>query len=100
MGRLSIFGIPCLLFVLLVCSCNSKSDSSNIPEDVTTYFHQTKCGDSPDFAIYQQQITDPSKWDHVITVHGYFDDANVAHGLVEHLNESGFKAYKAVQLNH
>ena len=80
---------------LFVASCKDTRQD----EDVTAFFQQKQCGSSPDYAILQQSTFEPSRWDHVITVHGFVDDASVAQQIVTSLEQSGNDSYRAVQIN-
>jgi len=93
-----ILAVSFLVFSLI--SCGKLDGTNREPEDVTKFFKNgSKCGSSPDYAIYQQSSFEPSRWDHVITVHGFVDDARVANEIVALLEQSGKQAYKAVQIN-
>ena len=89
-----------VLMVFALVSCDEIGSTGREPEDVTQFFKSgSKCGSSPDVAIYQQSSFEPSRWDHVITVHGFVDDSSVADEIVTLLEQSGTSSYKAVQLN-
>ena len=88
--------LACQLFILLTLS--SCKDSKQT-EAVTTYFRKFKCGSSPDCAILLQQTTEPSQWDHVITVHGFVNDDEIAHKLTDYLNASTNSNYRVMLLN-
>jgi len=84
-----------LSLILGLSSCNKRGD-----EDVTQFFRRgPKCGSSPDYAILQQSTLEPSRWDHVITVHGFVNDARVSQLIVDLLEQSGTDSYKTVQIN-
>jgi len=68
-------------------------------ENVTNYFQQSRSEDSPDYTIQQKGITEPIHWDQVITVHGFVDDSEMAQRLVNNLNGSGPRIYRAVPIN-
>lgn len=71
------------------------------PEAVTKFFQTgPKCGSSPDFAIQLQSTVEPSRWDHVITVHGFVNDGEICQMLVDYLNGSTNSVYRAVQINN
>jgi hypothetical protein len=90
--------LVCALTVasLLVTSCHRTRQE----EDATAFFKQTKSGSSPDCAILLQSAMEPSRWDHVITVHGFVNDAEVAQKLVNYLNNSTNSNYRVALLNH
>lgn len=86
-----------LLFSLLALpSCNDADDT----QAVTAYFQKAKCGSSPDCAILLQSTVDPSSWDHVITVHGFVNDDEMAEKLTEYLNSSTHSKYRVMLLNN
>ena len=94
----ALFRLVCALVVvsLLVTSCNRMRQE----EDVTAFFQQTKSGSSPDCAILLQSAMEPSRWDHVITVHGFVNDVEVAQKLADYLNNSTNSSYRVALLNN
>lgn len=84
-----------LLIILTLSSCKDRNQTGA----VTTYFSKFKCGSSPDCAILFQQTTEPSQWDHVITVHGFVNDEEIAQELTDYLNASTNSNYRVMLLN-
>ena len=93
----ALFRLVCAFVVasLLVNACRSTRQE----EDVTAFFQQTKSGSSPDCAILLQSAMEPSRWDHVITVHGFVNDNEVARNLADYLNSSTGSRYRVMLLN-
>ena len=85
----------CLPILLSLSSCKDSKQT----EAVTEYFQKFKCGSSPDCAILLQQTTQPSQWDHVITVHGFVNDDEIAQKLTDYLNSSTNSNYRVMILN-
>ena len=100
MRLLSPSQVMCLL-LLLICmvSCEETADSGSDPDRVARFFGKHKCGASPDYAIEIQSTLEPTRWDHVITVHGFVDDFDACKKIVDHLNRSTNDNYRAVPLN-
>ncbi len=93
--RIVIF-VSLTILSLDISSCKE----SNQAEEVTAYFKKVKCGSSPDCAILLQSTIDPSNWDHVITVHGFVNDDEIAQMLTDYLNSSTNSNYRVMLLNN
>ena len=85
-----------MLITILVVSCKDTRQE----EDVTAFFQHKKCGSSPDCAIQLQSTMEPSRWDHVITVHGFVNDDEIAQNLTDYLNSSTNSHYRVMLLNN
>ena len=95
MRHVHLFILVCLPILLALASCKDSKQT----EAVTAYFQKFKCGSSPDCAILLQQTTEPSQWDHVITVHGFVNDSEIAQKLTDYLNSSTNSNYRVMLLN-
>ena len=75
----------CLVSALLLTSCSMDRESTlTAPRN---YFAANKSGTSPDYGIIKFGNAD----DHVITVHGFMDDAASCKEVVQALNTSACK---------
>jgi len=100
MKKKNIIQTLCIVLVAtFLVSCN-KLFTTKRDSDVTKFFRSGKCGISPDYAIELQSTMEPSRWDHVITVHGFVNDGEISQKLVDYLNQSTNSVYRAVKLNN
>lgn len=77
--------VLCLLGAALLASCSMERESTlTAPRK---YFAANKSGASPDYGIIKFGNPD----DHVITVHGFMDDAASCEEVVEALNINACK---------
>jgi|GEM_PF-6789516 len=56
--------------------------------------HYGPVGNSVDYAIERRSILDPSRWDHVITVHGLQRDGAVAAEIARYLEDTGSSKWR------
>lgn len=79
-------GASITILILLVaaphCAKPKRNASLDAPRE---FFGRTRIGSSPDYGIIK-----PGD-DHVITIHGFVDDAAVCHQLARALNEDACK---------
>ncbi len=87
------------LLLLSLMSCDEVSVRDKEEAQVTKFFQKHKFGSSPDWAIELQSAMEPERWDHVITVHGFVNDWEMAQKLADHLNQTTNSHYRAVPLN-
>ena len=90
----------CIVFITTCLVSCDKLSTTKRDSEVTRFFQSGKCGSSPDYAIELQSTVEPSRWDHVITVHGFVNDGKICQKLVDYLNQSSNDAYRAIKLNN
>ena len=84
-----------MALLLVLASCEKRE-----PDSVTAFFQNgPPIGYCPDYGIELQSTMEPLKWDHVITVHSFVNDDEIAQKLTDYLNSSTNSTYRAVQLN-
>jgi hypothetical protein len=81
-----------VLAACLLLGC-SKSSNLDAPRD---FFAENKIGNSADYGIFKGYAND----DHVVSVHGFWDDLDVCLQLVEKLNEKEPGTFRCAPLNH
>lgn len=78
-----------LMAGVMLASCDS--DNLSAPRK---FFEKNKIGKSPDFGIMKRGT------DHVVTVHGFYDDLGVCQTLAATLNREEPNTYTCQPLNH
>ena len=90
-----------LTLLLAIALVGLGSCEKREPDSVTAFFQNgPKTGTCPDYGIFLQSSVEPWRWDHVITVHSFVNDGEIAQMLTDLLNSSTNSNYKTVQLNH
>lgn len=78
-------------FMVGVLLAGCDSDNLDAPRK---FFANNKIGNSPDFGIMKRGT------DHVVTIHGFYDDLDVCQTLAAVLNRKEPNTYTCQPLNH